>query len=637
MKKKTIQEFGRYAVFTACLFALILFYFSGIHNQIENKIFDSFFQLRDSLFDSGAEKIPITIVGIEKQTLNTFKSPMIFWEREFAEIVRIISKTNPRAIGFDILHLAQADLEPFKAERKKLEKILLSTKNIVLPYSFSGQDIDIPIYLTGYFQDTLGLSQDITSAQKAAMLPVAEKVTVAGFGFVDLTEDEDGIIRRIILAENVGRIVLASFPLRLYLAYHGLTIDSVITGRRSIIAGNKIIPLDMGSLIINFTGVPGTIHMLPMSEVIRNKNDISFLRRHLEGRIVLIGAYDLMLNDFHNTPYISSKAGLIRGMFGIEIIANALATMLQERYIYQSGTIVSLIITLFFALRGMLLTRKHLSTGVFAVIAIEVIYIALVFMVFAIGRRQIACILPLLSLPWSFACCYLYEHYILGKDKIFLSNILKSYLDPRIVEKVIRDGDIGLLGGLRREITVLFSDIRNFTALSEKIKNPENVVKILNIYLPEMSQLILEREGCVDKFIGDGIMAFWNAPNDVKDHAVKAVQCAIAMQEKMEKINSILENRKLISSALRIGIGIHTGQAIIGNVGSELKNDYTAIGDTVNLASRLEGKTKDFGYNIIISDSVHKRLRGMHFNTAQIGRVEVKGKRKKTQVYGIIY
>jgi adenylate cyclase len=282
-----------------------------------------------------------------------------------------------------------------------------------------------------------------------------------------------------------------------------------------------------------------------------------------------------------------------------------------------------------------MLTRMSPARGIALIVVVETAYLALAFGLFAFSGYEIPASLPLLALPVSFSSGYLFEHYILGKDRLLLEKVLQRYLDPRVVERVVRSGDTGILKGQRREITVLFSDIRNFTTLSEKINRPENVVDILNIYLPEMCGIILSAEGCVDKFIGDGIMAFWNSPNDVHDHAAKAVRCALEMQARMKTVNDKLRRDGLVRDGLNIGIGIHTGTAVVGNIGSEVKNDYTAIGDTVNLASRLEGKTKDYQCNIIISEAVYEKIGAMGLPVKPIGRIEVKGKKNKVTVYGI--
>lgn len=632
MDRKRIQIAGRAGVLAICFAALALFGGTGLHPFLENRIFDTFFQLRDALLPVPARTSPVTIVGIDAKTLAGYRDPVIFWDREFAETIRIVASARPRVIGFDVLHLARGGASVYKARSDRLKDAILKTNNIVLPYS--SETGDIPVYIARHFEKALGLSGDLPPKDKINILTIAEKTTGVGFGFVELSEDADGIIREPVLVRGNSR-VLTGFPLKIFMQYHGIGTDEVAMKGDTLHAGNRTIPLADGAFIINFAGPPGSFIPVSMIDVSRRKNDRDFLARHFRDRAVLIGVWDSMLMDIHSTPYVSSGGGRGRIMYGVEVMAGALDTMLRGRYIARSGAFDGLALCLVFILGGIALARIGTIRGVAIMAAVEAAYLALAFALFAFRNYQIAASLPMLGLPAGFGAGYLFEHYILGRDRLLLERVLGSYLDPRVVKDVVSTGDTGILKGQRREITVLFSDIRNFTTLSEKMKRPEDVVEILNIYLPEMSSIIFAADGCVDKFIGDGIMAFWNAPNDVRDHAARAVRCALDMQARMKAVNGKLRQKGLVPDGLHIGIGIHTGTAVVGNIGGEAKNDYTAIGDTVNLASRLEGKTKDYGCNIIISEAVHERIASLELPVRPIGRIEVKGKKRKVKVYGI--
>jgi len=186
--------------------------------------------------------------------------------------------------------------------------------------------------------------------------------------------------------------------------------------------------------------------------------------------------------------------------------------------------------------------------------------------------------------------------------------------------------------GQRREITVFFSDIRGFTSISEKL-SPEKLVHLVNEYLTEMTKIILENKGTVDKFIGDAIMAFWNAPFLEKDHPKLACQTAIAQIKELDKLKKSWKKRKL--PEMDIGIGINTGDAVIGNLGSEDRFDYTAMGDAVNLSSRLEGLTKQYGVSILISESTYKKVKS-DFDFRELDKVKVKGKKITVKIYQLL-
>jgi adenylate cyclase len=205
------------------------------------------------------------------------------------------------------------------------------------------------------------------------------------------------------------------------------------------------------------------------------------------------------------------------------------------------------------------------------------------------------------------------------------------YVSPQILQHILAHPEKVELGGERRDLTVLFSDIRGFTTISEA-SEPEEVVEMLNEYLTRMVEILLAHGGTLDKFIGDAVMGFWNAPTADPDHARHAVACSLEMIEETARIRERWE--KSGKAAIRIGIGVNTGDAVAGNIGAEQVFSYTVIGDTVNLASRLEGKNKDYGTEIIISEFTKERI-GDDFELVYLDDVKVKGKEKAVRIYEV--
>jgi adenylate cyclase len=630
MKRKHLYSIGRLLILCISLFLVIAFGRSGSFTFIENRIYDLFFQLRDTLFKPSLKDSPVVIVGIDRKTLNAYKEPVIFWDSAFTESIDCVSSAKPAAIGFDILHLTSSESKSHDFSKMKIGSKLLSTKSMILPYSIDDNDISIPVYVAKRYRDAFGFSDSMNMQQKLMLLAIAERTSNAAFGYSNLYDD-DGVIRNALLYDHTAKPFIDSFSLRIYLAYLRAVSASVEQKNGLYFAdGNPI----HDQIVINYAGPPGTIPMIPLIDCIKNKNNAEFLKNNFAGKVVLFGAYDRSLDDIHNTPYISSSTGISRGMYGVEIIAHTVDTLARQRLIVKAGFVITVLLTILISLLGISLARLPSSRSLIILFSAEILFMSILFFLF-VSFHIFVSVLPAFALGSIFFFGYLYEHYLLGKDRLLLHTILKSYLDPRIVEKVVNERGVSILKGQRKIITVLFADIRNFTTLSESMKHPEDVVSLLNIYLPEMSSIIYDSEGCVDKFIGDGIMAFWNAPNDVDDHAEKAVQCAQKMILKLGEINRIARSRNLIKQDLVIGIGVHTGSAVIGNIGSDIKHDYTAIGDTVNTASRLEGKTKDIGSPILISSSVNRLIDRKIIKTHPVGSVDIKGKTKKVSVFSV--
>jgi adenylate cyclase len=218
------------------------------------------------------------------------------------------------------------------------------------------------------------------------------------------------------------------------------------------------------------------------------------------------------------------------------------------------------------------------------------------------------------------------------KSRKWITSIFGKYVSPIVIENLIKNPAGIKLGGEKRNITLFFSDIRGFTLLSEKLA-PEDLVSLLNEYLTEMTSIIIKDQGLVDKYMGDAIMAFWGAPLDQPDHAELACLSSLEMIDKLRELNKKWKMEGIPS--FKIGVGLNSGDAIVGNMGSNKRFDYTAMGDNVNLASRLEGLNKIYGTNIIISENTHKIIKDK-FETRKLDVVKVKGKKKPILIYELI-
>jgi adenylate cyclase len=222
------------------------------------------------------------------------------------------------------------------------------------------------------------------------------------------------------------------------------------------------------------------------------------------------------------------------------------------------------------------------------------------------------------------------------KGKMLIKKQFEHYLAPEIVKKLQKNPNMLKLGGDTQDLTILFSDIRGFTTISEQFKdNPQGLTYLINRYLTPMTQIVMESGGTIDKYIGDALMAFWNAPipEDKTSHRIKAIEVAIKMQLELSKLNiQLIEEGK---KPLAIGIGINTGRVVVGNMGSKQRFDYTCLGDGVNLAARLEGQTKSYGVGILLGQETTKLI-GNKFKFIELDKIAVKGKKEGIKVYTVI-
>jgi adenylate cyclase len=225
-----------------------------------------------------------------------------------------------------------------------------------------------------------------------------------------------------------------------------------------------------------------------------------------------------------------------------------------------------------------------------------------------------------------------YSYATEGRQKQAIRRMFAQYMSETVISHLLAHPEKLKLGGERRRVTLFFSDLAGFTTMSERL-DPEAVVALLNEYLSRMTEIILEEEGTVDKFEGDAIMAFWGAPLDQEDQAVRACRAALRQQAALKDLNEHLARRHL--PLLDMRIGLHTGEAIVGNLGSQSRFDYTVIGDTVNLASRLEGLNKFYGTAILASDATVAEC-GAALDFMELDRVAVKGRETPVTVYAVL-
>jgi len=341
-------------------------------------------------------------------------------------------------------------------------------------------------------------------------------------------------------------------------------------------------------------------------------------------KIVLIGSTSEVQHDVFSTAF--ARGG---DMPGVEIHANALETLIRGDPIREVPKPLSTVLAVVAALAGSaVVVRLHALRALVVTVVLFVVGFLLAYAGFLLAdvwMRGVACTFALV-LGYGATVVENFVHAQLYKRR------LSPFFSPDVLRALVRARDEQSLGPRRRVATVLFSDIRGFTSISERLQ-PEQVEEMLGEYLTEMTQIVFKHRGSVDKYMGDGIMALYNAPFEDPEHALNAVRTGLEFQERARAVSGRWEAK--LGVHIRIGVGINTGEVIVGSLGSRQRLEYTAIGDNVNLAARLESITKDYGASIIISEYTYEYVKG-RFPTRELDKVRVKGKSQPVRIYGVV-
>jgi class 3 adenylate cyclase/CHASE2 domain-containing sensor protein len=392
-------------------------------------------------------------------------------------------------------------------------------------------------------------------------------------------------------------------------------------------------------LVIRWNGAKKDPHDLSYANVGLDKVVLAALMRQegspipdaftqqFRGRIVLIGNTAAGLLDLRANPLSPIAPGLEHHANAIDNLLHADRNRVANRWL-----MLPLLLLIGAAFGGIIdRTRSQLVSGIVAVAGIAIV-LAAGYAALALGGWIVPAFTAAIAVALTYVVLTVLKFVEEQQQTALLRATFGRYVSPQILEHILAHPEKVHLGGERRELTILFSDIRGFTSISEAA-SPEEVVEMLNEYLTRMVDILLAHGGTLDKFIGDAVMGFWNAPAPDPDHARHAVACAVAMIDETARLRAQWETEG--KAAIRIGIGVNTGDAVAGNIGSERVFGYTVIGDAVNLASRLESKNKDYGTEIIVSEFTLARM-GEGFKTVYLDEVKVKGKEQAVKIYQVI-
>ncbi len=543
----------------------------------------------------------IYIIGIDDKTLEKY-GPVNTWSREIpaklVETLNVDETVRPSVIAFDVIYSEHVD----ETADNHFADVCKKAGNVIAAMSFSFKE-QPETQADGTVRYNPYHVEDVI----APYTRLQESVTC---GFANTTIDADGCVRQAMAyIDHKGEPVysLSFQAYKKYLESRGQEAVLPDTSGRN------------NSFYFSYSGKPGGYNMVSMADVLDGTVDAGIFR----DAIVLVGAYAVGMQDAY-PPAVSHNSQ----MYGVEIHANIIDALLEGRtQLPVSALPYSLTAGLLCGIFFMLVrkTKLIISSALLAFLVILDYILAKVLYTGGI-------VTPVILLPAVLALIYLVrliEGYLTEiHRRRHVLNVFKQYVAPQVVDKISKDRDFELvLGGETRHVAVLFVDIRGFTAMSESLR-PDEVVEILNEYLSLTTRSIFDNGGTLDKFVGDATMAVFNAPFDLEDYIFRAVCTAWDMQAGADAITDSFEQR--FGKRVSFGIAINCGEAVVGNIGCDFRMDYTAIGDTVNTAARLESSAKQG--QILISEPVYEAVKD-RVGVTPIGKIPLKGKSNEVFVY----
>ena len=520
------------------------------------------------------------------------------WSREFfRKLIDITSKAGASAVLLDV----------FFAEEESAEV----DGRFALSIKASGITT-----LAAAFE----LSENGSAASIINNIPVLAG-SAKNTGHINIFPDEDGVIRwtRLVIPYK-GK----SYPsLALAAAMEAMGTDKIEVSNYKVVLGSKAIPTDMDAgMLINYRGPPGTYERFSFSDVVNGRVAPELLRN----KVILVGATAIGIYDMRVTPFSNNSPG-------VEVNANIADNILKGDFMQRGGieAIVDLLsISALGIVVSLITVRLRAPLSFPSVLAISAGYVFFSYLMFLAGR-WLSMVYPITGIVLSYCVTAYLRFFYLDRKAKKIRSMFSSYVSKKVVDQLVENPELAKIGGDSRVVTIMFADIKNYTTYSEK-RRPQDVVKTLNDYLAEMTNVIIEHEGTLDKFLGDGILAYWGAPIEQEDHAELAVRCALEMMTRMEGLQ-----KKWVSEGtepLSFGIGINTGEVIAGNIGAKGKKmEYTVIGDNVNLTYRIQSESREVNCPVI-TEFMYERVKDMVV-AEPMGEVIVKGKHIPFNIYAL--
>jgi len=611
---------------------------------LDNIMRDYLFTIRGPIEDSKN----VVIIDLDDKALQTIGQWP--WSRDIvAKLLENLTDAGAGIIGLDIVFAENDRSSPHTLQKKlnyQLDKSIIlpnydeqlasviANSPVILGYQFQFSDEDyattkVPQIPAIFIEKNKNLEiEDFVLNAHGTLLniPIIQDYAYSS-GFFNNIPDISGVIRTVplIIRYDYGLYPsLALEVIRSALAVKKVIVNYDNANVEHIIVGDYNIPTDRyGRITVNYRGGEKSFKYISALDILNQ----TFDKKDIEGKILLIGTTAAGLQDLRATPFDSVYPG-------VEVHANVIDNILTEDFLEKpswidGANIIHIIFLVFFIifLFGFIKDSKA-SAIIFIFLCLDSYF--LYYMMFDVGII-LNLFFPLAVAVLSIITALVLNYFLEAKQSAMIKAKFANKVSSKVMEDILQN-DTNALQAVSKEITVFFSDVRNFTNISEAMPTAQVLIDYLNQYMNPMTDIIIKQEGTIDKYIGDAIMAYWNAPVDIKNHQDKALQAAIEQIEYLDILNVKLEKENF--PLIDIGIGLNCGTAVVGEMGSLARSDYTIIGDPVNLGARLESLCKGYGAKIIISQYIKDALKEKYI-IRDLDLVRVKGKTEPIAIYEV--
>ena len=611
-KRERTRLLASLCIALALAVALTIGYSRGLASTLQQSAHDNFYRPEQYQTEFGNTAERFVIIAIDGKSLQRL-GHWFGWDRSYyARVFDTVKAGDARVLALDV-----GFFEPGRGD-EELARAIREAGIVVHP-----------IAGTSVVQARDG-HLELVRAERP--IPVLMDGNV-GLGSVNVTTDQDGAVRSMPLVMRAGDTIVPTLGMAAVAQY---LLQSVPVDQRPPtfhLAGRNI-PIDSRyQMRINYAGHPSTpgrqetFRIVSFSDILDGLVEPAVFK----DKLVFLGWLGAPGSaDDYWTPVSTPEIGK---MAGVEIHANAAATIVRNVYLTPQDTNSTVAMIFLMALVAALLaSRLSVVKALVAVLTLFGAYMVASSVAFDKGLL-INMVYPPAGLLLSYIGSAVYQVVLEGRHARFLRGAMGRYLSPSVMEEIVRRPELLRLGGEKRDMTVLFSDIRGFTSFSEQL-DPQELVVLLNEYLTAMTNVVYRYDGVLDKYMGDAIMAFWNGPVNQPDHARRACLTALDMLQTLRDLHDRWHARGI--PPLNMGVGLNTGPMSVGNMGSDTRFDYTVMGDAVNLGSRLEATNKEYGTNIVVSQTTLEQVKEEGFIVRFLDLVAVKGKAQPVAVYELI-